>query len=86
MNLSGFMQNIFALLYKHHASVSSWGRTAKHNKYVGGHPDSYHMLWCGCDVVLDDNTPNPAFVADAKLMGINAIWEGDHYHLQPLGW
>ena len=86
MDLSNFAVMIFALLFKHHGSVSSWGRTEKHNKDVGGVPNSYHLLWASCDVVLDVNGPDTGFVSDCQLMGLRAIWEGDHYHLQPLGW
>jgi len=40
----------------------------------------------GVDVVLDDMAQNASFEADAKKLGLDPILEGDHYHLQPLGW
>lgn len=86
MDLMAFIIHVFTLLYKHQGSVSSWGRTKKHNKDVGGVTNSYHLLWWSVDVILDVNRPDPAFVSDCKLMAIRAIWEGDHYHLQPLSW
>jgi hypothetical protein len=86
MDFCIFSLHIFTLLYKHHGSITSWGRTEKHNKDVGGVPNSYHMLWMGCDVVLDVNEPNAGFISDCELMGIRAIWEVSHYHLQPLSW
>lgn len=86
MDFVSFLIGVIFLCYKHRASVSSWGRTEKHNKDVGGVEDSYHLIWCGCDVVLDLNAANPSFERDARKMGFNPIWEKDHYHLQPLGW
>lgn len=78
--------NVFILCTKHKGSVSSWGRTYQHNKDVGGVENSYHQIWMGCDVVLDEMVQNPKFEADAKHLQLDPILEGDHYHLQPLGW
>lgn len=86
MDWYSFISCVMSLCLKHLGSVSSWGRTEKHNRDVGGVPDSYHRLWMGCDVVLDQMVQNPRFEADAKKLGLDAILEGDHYHLQPLGW
>ncbi len=78
-----FMRSIYVLCFKHHGSVSSWGRTEKHNKDLGGVPNSFHLLWVGCDVVLDDMRQNTDFENDATFFGLKAILEKDHYHLQP---
>jgi hypothetical protein len=78
-----FAVRVFALCFKHQGSVSSWGRTEKHNKIVGGVDNSFHLLWTGLDVVLDDMVKNPAFEIDADYFDLKAILEGDHYHLQP---
>jgi hypothetical protein len=83
MDLFSFGLRVFALCFKYQASISSWGRTPKHNKDVGGVPNSYHMLWIGCDVVLDVMAKNEEFESDAGELGLKAILEGDHYHLQP---
>lgn len=84
MDQFSFVARVFALCFKHRGSVSSWGRTLKHNKDVGGVPNSYHMLWLGCDVVLDVMEKNDDLESDAGELGLKAILEGDHYHLQPL--
>lgn len=81
-----FIMRVFALCFKFRGSVSSWGRTVKHNKDVGGVENSYHMIWMGCDVVLDEMVKNVQFEFDATRLGLDPILEGDHYHLQPLGW
>jgi hypothetical protein len=77
------MRSVYMLCFKHHGSVTSWGRTAKHNKEVGGVPNSYHLLWLGCDIVLDDMRQNTDFENDAIFFCLKPILEGDHYHLQP---
>lgn len=79
-----FIERAVFLCSKHRGSIASWGRTPKHNKDVGGVDNSYHMLWIGCDVVLDNMVKNPAFEEDAVEMGLKPILEGDHYHLQPI--
>lgn len=84
MDVLGFAMRVIALCYKFRGSVSSWGRTFKHNKDVGGVENSWHLLWFGCDVVLDEMVKNEGFEDDAKVVGLRAILEGDHYHLQPL--
>lgn len=81
-----FIELVVFLCCKYPGSVTSWGRTPIHNSDVGGVPNSYHLLWMGCDVVLDHMVQNIGFEADAKRLGLDPILEGDHYHLQPLGW
>jgi len=81
----GFMWRVVILCSKWRGSVSSWGRTPKHNKDVGGVEKSIHLLWLGADVILDVMEKDPAFEKDCDLTGLEAIFEGDHYHLQPKG-
>jgi hypothetical protein len=78
-----FIQSVILLCAKHRGSVSSWGRTPKHNKDVGGVENSIHQLWLGCDVVLDDMKKWAPFEKDAELLGLIPIFELSHYHLQP---
>ena len=78
-----FIEAVVLLCSKHRGSVSSWGRTPKHNKDVGGVENSCHMLWIGCDAVLDEMVKNAVFESDAASLGLTPILEGDHYHLQP---
>lgn len=83
MNILDIASAIIFLCFKHDGSVSSWGRTVKHNKDVGGVANSYHLMWLGCDVILDVPGKNLVFEGDAKNVGLVALWENDHYHLQP---
>ena len=41
------------------------------------------MLWLGCDVVLDEMKKNLEFEKDCSKLGLVAIFEKNHYHLQP---
>jgi len=76
-------ERVILLCCKWRGSVSSWGRTPKHNKDVGGVDGSIHLLWLGLDVVLDEMKKNIDFEKDADRLGLVAIFEGDHYHLHP---
>lgn len=63
-------------------SVSSWGRTEKHNKAVGGVPGSLHRVWLAVDVVYDLPVLTVRAEQVAASLGIRLIREGDHDHLQ----
>lgn len=70
-------------------SVTSWGRTVKHNTKVGGVADSGHVLWIAVDVVYDANGMPPPGGSTARetlaaRLGLMLIHEGDHDHVQPL--
>lgn len=84
IGVSDFIEKVLLLCYRHRGSVTSWGRTVKHNKEVGGVDVSWHLLWLGIDVVLDEMKKNTEFETDAVRLGLKPILEVDHYHLQPL--
>lgn len=85
-----FAQKVIALCFEFGGSITSWGRTQKRNKAVGGHIDSWHMNWLGIDMVLDDmgDVTVDKFTKKAKRMGIRVVDERKskepHLHLQPL--
>jgi hypothetical protein len=66
-------------------SVTSWGRSPKHNAAptVKGHPDSWHLLWLGVDAVLDNPADGESFERQCGRLGLRVLNEGDHYHVQP---
>ena len=78
-----FIERVVLVCSKYRGSVSSWGRTPKHNKDIGGVEGSIHMLWLGCDVVLDEMKKNLEFEKDCSKLVLVAIFEKNHYHLQP---
>ena len=84
MNIMEFKLAVVTLGQRHRFSETSGLRTAKRNKQVGGNPNSRHLLGMAVDVVLDENHKGPreALITDARRMGLVAVYEGDHIHLQ----
>lgn len=78
-----FGEAILHLRLKYEFSVTSWGRTTKRNQFVSGVPGSNHLLWLAVDVILDDQKKDVEFEKDAGILGLMAIYEQDHYHIQP---
>ena len=56
---------------RYNGSCISWGRSQKRNTSVGGHPDSFHMLWLAADLTFD--TPEDRDKADRyyRRMGLH---------------
>lgn len=67
-------------------SVTSWGRTVRHNLAVGGVPRSAHLAFLAVDVIYDGSSPGEE--ADHWLAAhrLRRIPEGDHDHIMPLQW
>lgn len=63
-------------------SVTSYGRTPKHNHAVGGVAASAHLLWLAADVVYDPGTDRATRGPLAERVGLVLIIEDDHDHLQ----
>jgi hypothetical protein len=63
-------------------SVTSWGRTAKRNRAVGGHPRSKHLTWLAADIALDTPGDAKLIIAHLAKRGLACIDEGDHLHIQ----
>ncbi len=80
-----FVAGIWALRLRFPFSVTSWGRTPGHNAGLGdADKASQHLEFTAVDLVFDNAAaPLPgAFVAAAREWGIEAIPEGDHWHLE----
>ena len=81
-----FASRVHALSLRWPISVTSWGRTPQRNEEVGGSPRSLHLSWLGLDVVLEGKQSDNRFkwfADDAKTLGLEAINEGDHWHIEP---
>jgi hypothetical protein len=78
-----FFHAILTLALEFEFSVTSWGRSAKRNKEVGGLDDSFHRSWRAVDAVLDDWGVLPYFRRRAEQLGLQVIREADHLHLEP---
>jgi len=77
-----FIEAVLHLKLKYEFSITSWGRTRKRNTLIKGTPGSNHLLWLAVDIILDDMKKNVDFEKDADRLGLMAIYEQDHYHLQ----
>lgn len=67
-------------------SISSYGRTPKHNAKVGGVSQSAHQFWLGADVLYDAPVDAELARDTGRRLGLKVIRESDHDHLQPLDW
>ena len=65
------------------ASVSSWGRSPRHNDFVGGLATSYHLTWNAADVEYDFLPEEKHAKRLAKHLELELTREPDHDHLEP---
>ena len=63
-------------------SVTSWIRTPKRNAAKGGDPESKHLSGMGIDLVPDEARQWPKVIEAARALGLTAVDEGDHIHVQ----
>lgn len=82
MEVITFIEKIILLRTRFLFSVTSWGRTPKRNKLVGGKENSKHLSLLAVDVVLDDPSFKDAFIEAARSSDLKCIDEGDHIHVQ----
>lgn len=82
MTVSDFAQNISTLLALHPGSILSWIRSSAWNTEVGGHPRSMHLVGLAVDIVPDPDTNMGDLIIFAERLGLNAINEGGHVHVQ----
>ena len=62
-------------------SVTSWIRTPKRNKRVGGVPHSKHLSGLAVDLVPDSRDWKPIIHA-FRIRGLKVLVENDHLHVQ----
>jgi len=79
-----FTEKVGALMGAYPASITSWYRSPKRNKRVGGSSTSLHMLGLAVDVVLDSRTDLEGFTALAKRLRLWVLDEQDHVHIQEI--
>ncbi len=77
-----FSTKIVTLSIRHRMSVTSWIRSVSRNARVGGAANSRHMLGLAVDIVLDRDQDLEMFLSDCRRLGLRAIDEGDHIHVQ----
>lgn len=77
-----FHLKLLALLRGYPGSITSYLRSPRHNREVGGHPQSLHLDGLAADVIFDADTDRGAALAAARLLGLHCLDEGDHVHFQ----
>lgn len=82
MRPSDFAERVVAYCTATHSSVTSWGRTDRHNADVGGVSGSLHRAFLAVDVVYDRPLPLESRTRYASALGLDLVAEGDHDHLQ----
>lgn len=82
MGINGFGNLVALVLLFAEGSVISWLRSKKRNRDVGGLDNSLHLVGLAVDVVFDDEKQRRAGMQMAERLGLFAIDEGDHVHIQ----
>lgn len=77
-----FTENVFLLLQKAPASVTSWCRTTSRNRLVKGVPGSLHLRCLAVDVVPENRKSRMLILHLARRFKLLAIDEIDHVHLE----
>lgn len=70
------------LAEKYDAQITSLYRSKEKNREVGGGENSYHLKGMAGDFVVPEQN-RYLFMKEARAMGLDAIDEGDHIHLEP---
>lgn len=83
MDVNTFCNRVILLRSAYAFSVTSWFRTESRNAAVGGRATSKHLDGLAVDIVLDNQYNLPVLVIKADLLGLHAIVESDHIHIQP---
>lgn len=84
MNVGLFATLLYALCKIYGGSVTSWIRSAPHNKAVGGVANSKHLDGLACDVTLDVATNQAPFIEACRLLKLRAFWDKDHIHVETI--
>lgn len=82
MDAVQFALNVHIIITGHGGSVTSWIRSEKRNRDVGGAPGSLHTYGLAVDVVFDDVTDKLRAMIQFRRAGLYALQESDHVHVQ----
>lgn len=86
MHQHEFFKKILVLKKDFDFSVTSWFRTEKRNKQVGGKPTSKHLSGLAVDAVLDDLKDKERFLIKIRELGLHFLDEYAsgkmHVHIQ----
>jgi len=77
-----FLERMMALSGRFRFRVKSYYRSPLSNLEVGGVSNSLHQLWLAMDIVLEDTSHTLEFINAAQRLGLVALDESDHIHVQ----
>lgn len=83
LSVGQFWSHVTTLCHMYNMRVTSGPRSQAWNRSVGGVSTSFHLCGLGADVAPYDPAVQVGLKELAERMGILAIAEGDHWHLQP---
>lgn len=82
MGITEFTNLVALVLLFAEGSVVSWMRSRKRNRDVGGVDYSLHLVGLAVDVEFDTDDDKVRGIHMAERLGLLAIDEGDHVHIQ----
>lgn len=71
MDFNNFCNHVKDICFLYGGSVISWIRSPEHNRNVGGHPYSLHLVGLGCDVVFDKKEEFDLAKERCKQLGLS---------------
>lgn len=82
MDIGTFWQEITSACHVFNTRVTSGPRSISWNSAVGGVTDSDHLYGFAADLAGHESTHAPAIILHFTRVGLHAINEGDHIHVQ----
>lgn len=82
MRISEFLYLVLVICFKFDCSVTSWIRTKKHNRNIGGKKGSLHTLGLAVDIVLDNPDKREDLLEFCHENVLHYYIEPDHIHIQ----
>jgi hypothetical protein len=77
-----FAKIVLDACIEYNGSITSWKRTALHNKAVGGVPTSKHITGFAFDIVCDKKTDEPKLIHGLLESDFKAFFDKDHVHVE----
>jgi len=85
MSYADFCLKVRVVCLLYGLSVTSWGRSRKRNKAVGGKANSWHLDFMAIDAEPDDPVELSELQYVCGRLGLEVVDEGDHFHIEPAG-
>ncbi len=80
--IPAFLGPVLDVCIKYGGSVTSWVRSKKRNRLVGGVRNSKHLLGLAVDIVFDTEEGKRKGVRELEGKGLKVLDERDHIHVE----